>query len=272
MGQASAPEARALASEADVLLPGMTAAETWRSLIDQDPSSRLARLLAVGGPRQLDDDDDDEGESDDDGDSDAGDAQEDAHDEVDQPQDRIMPLAIPIVAPILPDFVTLSTRPVFRSGEPDIYLEDLSETHSPPPLIAWDAVSSTLDAIRDVRIRASEGVPRRAVLREELNDAQRRAFDFVAANFASSPAEQLLLLVVGTAGTGKSFLIDALVHHMGKSVAVCAPTGAAADNVGGATLHSYLRLGIKALQDAPLMQLQVLLHAFVTLSLTSTAW
>ncbi len=47
------------------------------------------------------------------------------------------------------------------------------------------------------------------------------------------------LLITGRAGTGKSTLLDYFVKHTKKSVAVLAPTGVAAVNVGGQTIHSF---------------------------------
>jgi hypothetical protein len=58
------------------------------------------------------------------------------------------------------------------------------------------------------------------------------------------------MTVVGCAGTGKSILINTVVGYIRKifqdnnSVIVAAPTGAAAHNVGGQTLHRALKIGI----------------------------
>jgi len=48
--------------------------------------------------------------------------------------------------------------------------------------------------------------------------------------------------ITGKAGTGKSTLLDYFKQHTQKKIAVLAPTGVAALNVGGATLHSFFRL------------------------------
>ena len=50
-----------------------------------------------------------------------------------------------------------------------------------------------------------------------------------------------LLFVSGNAGTGKSTLIRYLRSVLGKNLAVVAPTGVAALNVSGATVHSFFR-------------------------------
>lgn len=55
--------------------------------------------------------------------------------------------------------------------------------------------------------------------------------------------------VTGSAGTGKSYLLKYLIHELKekygqKGVAVTAPTGIAAINVGGSTLHSFAGIGL----------------------------
>ncbi len=52
------------------------------------------------------------------------------------------------------------------------------------------------------------------------------------------------LLVTGRAGTGKSTVLHRIVAGEQRKVAVVAPTGVAALNVGGQTIHSLLRLPI----------------------------
>jgi ATP-dependent DNA helicase PIF1 len=47
------------------------------------------------------------------------------------------------------------------------------------------------------------------------------------------------LFVTGRAGTGKSTLLRALRDHVGAAAVVLAPTGLAAVNVGGQTIHSF---------------------------------
>lgn len=52
------------------------------------------------------------------------------------------------------------------------------------------------------------------------------------------------VFVTGKAGTGKTFLLQKIVEKMNedKHLAVLAPTGIAAENAGGVTMHSFLRL------------------------------
>ena len=64
----------------------------------------------------------------------------------------------------------------------------------------------------------------------------------VQAHLESDRVEPLRMIVSGTAGTGKSFLISCLRGLLGERVRVAAPTGVAAFNVHGCTLHSLLSL------------------------------
>lgn len=59
------------------------------------------------------------------------------------------------------------------------------------------------------------------------------------------------IFVTGRAGTGKSTLLTYLIENTKKKVAVCAPTGVAALNVGGVTIHSLFGfpLGILGNED-----------------------
>lgn len=62
------------------------------------------------------------------------------------------------------------------------------------------------------------------------------------------------VFVTGRAGTGKSTILNHLAWHTSKIIAVCAPTGVAALNVGGQTIHSLLRLPTGVIADHDLEQ------------------
>ncbi|PZU40795.1 MAG: helicase [Microbacterium sp.] len=62
------------------------------------------------------------------------------------------------------------------------------------------------------------------------------------------------IFVTGRAGTGKSTLLQHLAWNTSKQIAVCAPTGVAALNVEGQTIHSLLRLPIGLIADQELEQ------------------
>ena len=62
------------------------------------------------------------------------------------------------------------------------------------------------------------------------------------------------IFVTGRAGTGKSTLLNHLSWNTSKQVVICAPTGVAALNVGGQTIHSLFRLPIGVIADHDIEQ------------------
>jgi ATP-dependent exoDNAse (exonuclease V) alpha subunit len=64
-----------------------------------------------------------------------------------------------------------------------------------------------------------------------LSSEQQALFDYIEGSENN-------IFVTGRAGTGKSTLLTYLIENTKKKVAVCAPTGVAALNVGGVTIHS----------------------------------
>ncbi|XP_062510411.1 ATP-dependent DNA helicase PIF1-like [Corticium candelabrum] len=82
---------------------------------------------------------------------------------------------------------------------------------------------------------------------ERLQGNQLHAYNIVREHFenGSSCKQPLRMIVSGTAGTGKSYLIQCLKRLLGNGLRVAAPTGVAAFNVNGYTLHSLLGLPIK---------------------------
>lgn len=67
-----------------------------------------------------------------------------------------------------------------------------------------------------------------------LSDEQRQVYEKLEYSNDS-------VYITGKAGTGKSLLLEYFVSHTNKIVAVVAPTGIAALNVGGVTIHSFFK-------------------------------
>lgn len=99
---------------------------------------------------------------------------------------------------------------------------------------------------------------------EERRRTRGAQYDEIVPNPSLSP-EQLAVFeriehtrehvfVTGRAGTGKSTILNHLSFHTSKIIAVCAPTGVAALNVGGQTIHSLLRLPTGVIADHELDQ------------------
>jgi hypothetical protein len=97
--------------------------------------------------------------------------------------------------------------------------------------------------------QAKSATPREHVVvtRDELNAEQRYVFDATMLH-ANTPVRitnkpnQMLAMICGTAGSGKTYLVRALKHVLGDRLVVCAPTGVAADNIGGCTYQSKIPL------------------------------
>ncbi|MFZ1703080.1 MAG: tRNA (adenosine(37)-N6)-threonylcarbamoyltransferase complex ATPase subunit type 1 TsaE, partial [Saprospiraceae bacterium] len=53
---------------------------------------------------------------------------------------------------------------------------------------------------------------------------------------------QQCIFVTGKAGTGKTTLLKKIIETTHKNAAVVAPTGIAALNAGGVTIHSFLQI------------------------------
>ena len=69
----------------------------------------------------------------------------------------------------------------------------------------------------------------------EENQALREAWDFVEHTGRS-------IFLTGKAGTGKTTFLKTVVEQSKKRSIVVAPTGVAAINAGGVTIHSFFQL------------------------------
>ena len=92
---------------------------------------------------------------------------------------------------------------------------------------------------------------------------QTKAYDIVNNHFLENVEnrEPLTLIINGEAGTGKSFLINAIRNLLQHQCCVTATTGKAAYSINGVTIHSLLRLPVskqqnKSLSGPSLTQLQ----------------
>ena len=112
-----------------------------------------------------------------------------------------------------------------------------------------------LDRVKD-ELGDDGDFERREVLPEHLNRDQRFLFNvlkqFDDDRRANSAAPPCRIIVPGYGGVGKSFTLDAFVHHListhgckvGDEILICAYTGVAALLVGGTTAHRTFTLPI----------------------------
>ena len=79
-----------------------------------------------------------------------------------------------------------------------------------------------------------------------LSQMQKLAYDIVNNHFENTSVDKdpLCLIIIGVAGTGKSYLINALRNLLQNSCAVTGTTGKASYNIRGVTIHSLLKLPV----------------------------
>ncbi|XP_065826022.1 uncharacterized protein [Oscarella lobularis] len=82
-----------------------------------------------------------------------------------------------------------------------------------------------------------------------LQGNQKLAYDIVRSHNELTKSgfecKPLRMIVCGSAGTGKSYLINCIKEMLGSECILAAPTGVAAFNIGGQTLHSLLRIPLQ---------------------------
>jgi RecA-family ATPase len=88
------------------------------------------------------------------------------------------------------------------------------------------------------------------VQREQLNKMQKFAYDLVQEK--QRIREQLLMIINGSAGTGKSFTIFSLSHMIKHKLKRSAPTAKAAFIIKGQTIHSRFNFNQK--RDSPICE------------------
>ncbi len=92
---------------------------------------------------------------------------------------------------------------------------------------------------------------------DSLNERQRNCFDVGKHHFENG-GEPLRMMVLGTAGMGKSHLVYALCRLLGDCIRRAAPTGMAGFLIAGSTLHSLLRLPVRQAKNLQLQSLKAL--------------
>ena len=118
-----------------------------------------------------------------------------------------------------------------------------------PPEIIRTCPSWVHDQQRQAISTTTRCVP--AIDIQTLNQKQRKAYDIVKSHYDQQLSHKkpnpLLMLICGTAGTGKSYLISAIANLLGNTCLLTGTTGMAAFNICGRTLHSTLQIPINNL-------------------------
>ena len=127
--------------------------------------------------------------------------------------------------------------------------------------LSFDFLHSWLDKLRKSTLVCP--VPFTPFDIASFSESQKKAFNIVHRHtFGAQQNEQLLMIVVGTAGTGKSFLINAIrqlfvQQNSSEQLKITAPTGIAASNIHGCTIYSLLSLMNVEINSERLQRLQM---------------
>ena len=70
-------------------------------------------------------------------------------------------------------------------------------------------------------------------------------YNYILQHHQENDSTPIHMVVCGTAGTGEPYLINCLKLLLQHKLRVCAPTGVAAYNIDGTTLHSLFSLPTK---------------------------
>ena len=138
--------------------------------------------------------------------------------------------------------------------------EKISKEDNDPQLMG--EARTAMDDVADMNVKSSTDLPLESRV-AMLNADQRRIFDNVKSHLLHqqqheekkchcSDLKPLRMFVSGVGGTGKSFLIEAIKALIADiwptnnlTCAVAAPTGLAAFNVGGITIHRLFQLPVE---------------------------
>ena len=157
---------------------------------------------------------------------------------------------------ILPLQATL--KKIDEAREADVEAQQPENEEDDDPQVEGEAKTAMQDIV-DMNFNAADTLEERV---DMLNADQRRVFEKVKSHFLHQQLHEskkcqcnlkpLRMFVSGVGGTGKSFLIEtirALVDQLWPSedltCAIAAPTGLAAFNVGGTTIHRLLQLPVE---------------------------
>ena len=171
------------------------------------------------------------------------------------------------------DYNTKSEREEWMlMAELTIQTTDTCEKSTPVPHAYWHQVYQyfTNDEINAMptwinreknKNSAHHSCETRIIDTSTFSRMQQVAYQIVSNHFASGEQNPLRFLIMGVAGTGKSYLIDSLRNLLQEKCKVLAYTGKASFNVNGVTLHSLLKLPIGSkrhcdLKGTPLQQMQ----------------
>lgn len=164
----------------------------------------------------------------------------------------------------LRSFVANGTNALATSMTLDYVLaEDTHESERFTPMDSWaETLSNKSKDIQNETVQSSRSsnstnisAPEIIQRKFKLNAEQLAALVLVSSHVISPREKPIQLFVTGEAGTGKSQVIHAIIQlfslmGLESQLAVTASTGTAAVKIGGATVHSLLKLRSKQLSKS----------------------
>lgn len=121
----------------------------------------------------------------------------------------------------------------------------------------WQSLSKEWNHIHEIdkflinQRTSQHGTETKDVQYQSLNTEQRVIFNYIIQHSQNSSLnkESLRAVVLGKAGTGKSHLLFALRTELNNKCILLAPTGVAACNIQGSTIHSKLCIPVSSEMD-----------------------
>lgn len=165
---------------------------------------------------------------------------------------------------------------VFKSGQtppPSVPKDRKPAEPVTPPRTTAAAPSVSTPPPRQLRAQTPQPAPPRSAPASAVADLKPKAEPLVATSdlydgvLADLMSDRTNVFLTGKAGTGKSTLLKQFVSRCGPGVAIVAPTGIAAINIGGETIHRLFGLPIHYLEpdDIPFRRSEAFWKAISTL-------
>lgn len=134
-------------------------------------------------------------------------------------------------------------------------------THDIDQTYKWTSAAkqySNIDVVNFVQhasleYQNTENLIIREVEDHTLNEGQRTVFERIKSHYINQDTKPLNIIIMGTAGTGKSYLIKMICNQLNNiaiernsksPILVLGPTGVASYNINGTTIHSSLSIPI----------------------------
>jgi len=143
---------------------------------------------------------------------------------------------------------------------------EFNESNSSHRLVTEDETGQEDSCLGDLVIKKTEFHMSLEDIRKTFSPSQEQAFNWLEMSMSQKPNSSILAAIVGQAGTGKSYLIQALEQHTSQHKIVLkklATTGVAAYLIKGQTIHSFLKMDIEchSFLEPGLMEYQAVLDS-----------